>query len=126
MTIETIALPSGLIVTLLDQTRHYFGGYFHVKVLAYCDVPLKLGYFKSKAEFSQALEYMGSSIRFVRVLEKMAVPETEINAVRSRLIQAFHGTATKYLSTSDFARRFVQVEYQNFIKKSPRTRTSRA
>lgn len=126
MNIETIAISSGLSVTLLDQTRHYFGGYFHVKVLAYCDIPLKPGYFGNNADYFQAVEKMGSSIRFERVLEKMAVPESEINTVRSRLIQACHETTMTYLATSDFAARFVQLEYQNLINKSPQTRIPRA
>jgi hypothetical protein len=124
--IETITLDSGLSVTLLDQTRHYFGGYYHVKVLAYCDIPLLQGYFEHDAEFSQAVAKMGSSVRFERVLEKMAVPESGIESVRNQLIQAFHDTTKAYLSVPDFAPRFVRSESQKRVKKSPHTRSSRA
>ena len=126
MIIETISLDSGLSVTLLDQTRHYFGGYYHVKVLAYCDIPLEQGYFEHDAEFGQAVAKMGSSVRFERVLEKMAVPESGIESVRNQLIQAFHDTTKTYLSVPDFAPRFVRSEYQKCVKKSPHTRSSRA
>ena len=118
MIIETIELDSDLCITLLDQTRHYFGGYFHVKVLAYCDVSVDPAYFDDDAERSDAAGKMGASVRFERILEKMAVPESGIESVRSQLIQAFHETTIDYLSAADFAPRFVRSEYLKRIKKS--------
>ena len=126
MIIETITLNSALFVTLLDQTRHYFGGYFHVKVLAYCDVPLEPRYFENNAEFSDAVVKMGSYVRFERVLEKMAVPEPEIESVRNQLTQAFHETTSTYLATTEFAPRFVRSEYRKRANKPTQIRTSRA
>lgn len=126
MIIETIKLDTDLCITLLDQTRHYFGGYFHVKVLAYCDVPVDPAYFDSDAERSDAAEKMGTSVRFERVLEKMAVPESGIESVRSQLTQAFHDTTVGYLSAADFAPRFIRSEYLKRIKKSSPIRNSRA
>ena len=125
MIIDTIRLDSALCVTLLDQTRHYFGGYFHVKVLAYCDIPLEPGYFENDAEFSAAVAKMGPSVRFERVLEKMAVPESEIEAVRGQLMKAFHDTTKAYLAIPDFAPRFVRGEYLKRMKKTARMRSSR-
>jgi hypothetical protein len=123
--IDTITLDSNLCITLLDQTRHYFGGYFHVKVLAYCDIPLMQSYFSNDIEFSDAVKIMGESARFERVLEKMAVPESGIESVRSQLTQTFHETARAYLSVPDFAPRFVRSEYQKRIKKTSHIRSSR-
>ena len=126
MIIETITLDSTLSVTLLDQTRHYFGGYYHVKVLAFCDIPLIPSYFENDAEFREAVEKMGTSARFERVLEKMAVPESEIESVRSQLTRAFHETTLAYLSVPDFAPRFVRSEYRKQVKKVTQIRSSRA
>ena len=126
MIIDTITLDSALCITLLDQTRHYFGGYFHVKVLAYCDISLKQSYFENDAEFNDAVGKMGASVRFERVLEKMAVPESGIESVRSQLTQDFHETTRVYLSVSDFVPRFVRSEYQKRVKVSSQIRSSRA
>lgn len=126
MIIETITLDSGLTIMLMDKTRHYFGGYFHVKVLASCDVPLEQGYFENDTEFCHATAKMGTSVRFERLLEKMAVPESGIEFVRNQLTQAFHGTTIAYLSVPDFAHRFVQSEYQKLVKKTSPIRSSRA
>lgn len=111
-------------MTLLDQTSHYFGGYFHVKVRAWCDIPLKQIYFEDDAEFSHAVGMLGACVRFERVLEKMAVPESEIDAVRSQLTRLFHETAGTYLSNPEFAPRFVRSEYRKCVKTS-RMRNSR-
>lgn len=125
MIIDTITLDSSLCITLLDQTRHYFGGYFHVKVFAYCDIPLEQGYFDNDVEFCDAVGKMGASVRFERVLEKMAVPESGIDAVRLQLTQAFHETTRVYMSLPDFAPRFVRSEYKKCVTKSSRIRSSR-
>lgn len=126
MIIESITLDSGICITLLDQTRHYFGGYFHVKVLAYCDIPLEQSYFENADEYSDAVKKMGNSVRFERVLEKMAVPESAIESVRSQLTQAFHETAGAYLSTPDFPPRYVRSEYRKSVKIPLQIRNSRA
>ena len=126
MIIETVTLDSGLSIILLDQTRHYFGGYFHVKVLVYCEIPLEQRYFENDAEYGYAVKKMGTTVRFERVLDKMAVPESEIDSVRSQLIQAFHETTKAYLSTPDFAPRFARSEYLKYLKKPSQIQSSRA
>jgi hypothetical protein len=117
--IETITLDSGLCITLCDQTRHYFGGYFHVKVLVFCDILLDQNYFTDETEFTNAVKIMGITVRFSRVLEKMAVPESALEYVRSQLIRAFHDTTIRYVSMPDFAPRFVRSEYRKRVKKLP-------
>jgi len=124
--LETITLNTDLSVTLLDQTSHYFGGYYHVKVLAYCDIPLEPGYFDTDTERDDAMVKMGALVRFERTLEKMAVPESAIESVRSQLTQSFHETTISYLSAPDFAPRFVRSEYRKRANKPNQTRSSRA
>ena len=126
MIIDTIQMDSSLRFTLLDQTQHYFGGYYHVKVLAYCDIPLQLSCFENDSEFDHAVTLLGNSVRFERILDKMAVPASDVEAVRNQLIRTFQETAAVYLSSSDFACGFVRSEFQKRPKKSPRTHISRA
>lgn len=121
MILETVTFDSDLSLTLLDQTQHYFGGYYHVKVLVFCDVPVKQGFFEDATEHNTVLALLGDSVRFERVLEKMAVPESEIESVRGALIQTFHETSRSYLSVPDFAARFVRSEYEKRVRKSPRS-----
>jgi hypothetical protein len=48
----------------------------------------------------------------------MAVPEKEIESVLNQLILAFNETTAVYLSSPDFAERFVRSTYVKCIKKS--------
>jgi len=124
--LETIPLGVAHSITLTDQTRHYFGGYYHVKLLACCDIPLEKSYFDNAEDFAAALGKMGTTVRFERVLEKMAVPEAEIASIRNQLTKAFHETAVAYLSSPDFAPGFVRREYQKCINKAPHIQRARA
>lgn len=116
--ITTIDLNSGLCITLSDETRHYFGGYYHVKVLAYCNVPLDRLHFEDEAQYLDAADKLGESVRFERILEKMAVPEQDIPTVRNQLVDSFKDTAVSYLSAPDFDRRLVRNEYRICNSKS--------
>lgn len=116
--ITTMELNSGLCITLSDQTRHYFGGYYHVKVLAHCVVPLDRCYFDDDVQYLDACNRLGDSVVFERILEKMAVPEQEITSVRNQLVDAFKQTAVSYLSAPDFDRRLVRNEYRICTSKS--------
>ena len=115
--ITTIMLNPGLRVTLSDETRHYFGGYYHVKVLVHCIVPLDKFYFDDEAQYLDALEKLGESVSFERILEKMAVPEQDITSVRDQLVAAFNETTLRYLTTPDFDRRLVRNEYRICVGK---------
>ena len=120
--IATVRLDSGFSIALDDETRHYFGGYYHVKIVAHCTVPLDVRYFDDELQYEDARTRLGETVRFERVLEKMAVPEEEIDSVRNQLIEAFKNTALGYLSAPDFDRRLVRNEYRISCSKSPKAR----
>ncbi|MDU0459553.1 MAG: hypothetical protein RW306_12575 [Geobacteraceae bacterium] len=124
--ITTIELESGLCITLSDETRHYFGGYYHVRILAHCDVKLDRTYFEDEARYLDALDKLGQSVVFERVMEKMAVPEQDIASVRNQLLDSFRNTSVAYMSSPDFERRFVRNEYRNILVKSVKKYAYRA
>lgn len=125
MILGVVDLGSDLRVTLLDETQHYFGGYYHVKVLAYCDIPVQRCCFEDDAGFCEAVSVLGESIRFERILDKMAVPASDVESVRDHLKQTFLDTTTSYLSSPGFACGFVRSEFHKRSKKL-RTRVPRA
>ncbi len=115
--IAVIDVNQYIHLSLCDQTSHYFGGYYHVKVQAYCDVPLVEEFFENVEKFRDARSRMGELVRFERIIEKMAVPRNEIEAVRNQLVNAFNETTLVYLSAPDFAGRFVRSAYLKCINK---------
>ncbi len=109
-------LADGSIVSVQNTTSHYYGGYYHVRLLASADVTLTAGMFDSQAVFDQALNHLGPSICFKRVLEKMAVPESKVESVRHELLTSFKANVLPYLSRKDFPSRFVLSEYEKHLK----------
>ena len=114
--IRTCVLGGGVQAVISDQTSHYFGGYYHVRILVSADVPLSAGAFADASEYQDALRCLGSSVSFSRTLEKMAVPDSEIDAVRQQLLAAFDANVLPYLLRADFAGSFVQSEYRKALK----------
>jgi hypothetical protein len=104
-------LAHGVVARIQDISRHYFGGYYHVRLQVTADVPVREAWFASSAEYEDALGRLGSSVRFSRTLEKMAVPVAELDAVRKALLDACEANLFAYLSRPDFPGRFAAGEY---------------
>ncbi len=104
-------LSEGIVALIRDISRHYFGGYYHVRLQVTADVPLCKAWFESVAEYEDALGRLGGTVRFSRNLEKMAVPLAEVDVVRNSLLDSFEANLRGYLSRPDFPGRFVLSEY---------------
>jgi len=114
--IKTCQLGGGLQASLIDGTSHYYGGYYHVRILINAEVPVCSSAFTGAAEHQDAIRRLGNSIKFKRILEKMAVPEGELDVVRQHLLTSFDSTMLPYLQREDFADSFVQSEYRKALK----------
>ena len=113
-------LGGGMVARLRDGTSHYFGGYYHVRIEISADLRLSASPFADAEEYRAALRLLGERIRFRRVLEKMAVPESGIEAARQGLLEAFVSNVLPYLSRPDFPERFMRSEYTRCLKSSAR------
>lgn len=114
--LRTCALGGGVRAALCDHTRHYFGGYYHVRILVSADIPVSSCAFADASQLQDAVRRLGTSVSFSRTLEKMAVPESEIDSVRRQLLAAFDANLLPYLMRDDFAASFVQAEYRKALK----------
>lgn len=114
--IKTCRLGGGIQATVSDHTRHYFGGYYHVRIQVSADVPVSAGAFADSTEYQDAVRRLGAFVSFSRVLEKMAVPDSEIDVVRQHLLASFDTNVLPYLVCADFAGSFVQSEYRKALK----------
>lgn len=116
--IREYPLGGGITARVSDDTRHYFGGYYQVRILVSADVPLAPAWFATTGDYEDALRRLGERVRFTRTLEKMAVPEVEVAEVRQSLMESFDTNMLPYLSRPDFAERFVRSEYARSLKSS--------
>lgn len=117
--IKIYTLGGGVTATVTDCTRHYFGGYYHVRILVSADVPVTSTSFETVADYDDAVARLGHSLAFSRTLEKMAVPAAEIDSVRLQLIDAFDANVLPYLQRDDFVPGFVRSEYRKKMKSVP-------
>jgi hypothetical protein len=124
--IKEYHLAGGVTAVIRDASRHYFGGYYHVRLQVTAEVPLCADWFETPLEYDNALGCLGRSVRFSRVLEKMAVPQAEIAAVRTALLDSFEANLLSYLSRPDFPRCFVRGEYAKARKPVASNRYARA
>jgi hypothetical protein len=109
--LRTYSMEYGCQVVISDASRHYYGGYYHVRLRVAAAVELTAEWFENRAAYEDALRRLGSPVIFSRILEKMAVPDVEIDSVRQSLISAFETNLVPYLVRPDFPRRFVISEY---------------
>ena len=110
--LKTCDLGGGKTATIRDLTSHYFGGYYHVRLQISSEIPVTADAFDNTKTFEDALFRLGSEIRFTRNLEKMAVPESEIEDVRQHLLSSFDDNVLPYLLREGFASGFVRSEYR--------------
>ena len=115
--ISSYDLAEGLRAVVRDETRHYYGGYFHVCLRVEADVVLVASWFESPSLFKDACGLLGSTIRFSRVLEKMAVPINEVDGVKQALLKSFETNLIPYLVRPDFPGCFAISEYVKALKK---------
>lgn len=118
--IKTCALGGAVTATVMDATRHYFGGYFHVRIQVRAVIPVTEECFGDGAEYEDARKRLGASVEFCRTLEKMAVPASELETVKQQLLSAFDANLLPYLQRNDFAPGFVRSEYRKTLKNTPR------
>jgi len=114
--IKTFTLGGGVQATVRDHTRHYFGGYYHVRIQVSAEIPVSAGTFSDSSEYRDAVSRLGAFVGFSRTLEKMAVPDSEIDVVRQHLLATFDTNVLPYLLRHDFAGSFVQSEYRKALK----------
>lgn len=105
--IKEIILVNGLIVRFYDLTRRYYGDFYLVKLEIRCLVSLCREYFENAESFAEAIELMGETVLFRRIIEKMGVPAAEVGRAVDGLMANFEENSMAYLSAPSFPHKFV-------------------
>jgi len=90
-----------------------------VRIEVSADIPLTAELFESGSQYEDAVARLGSVVTFSRILEKMAVPESEIESVRRDLVSAFDANVLPYLLRDSFIPGFVRSECHKKRKSVP-------
>lgn len=115
--IREMTLGNGLIVRFYDQTRHYYGDFYLVKIEIVCEVFLSPDCFDDPGDFEDARRLLGVPAVYRRTLEQMGVPSTAIGTVTNRLLDNFISHSLPYFSAPGFVARFLRTELARARKK---------
>jgi hypothetical protein len=115
--IKKLPLPNGLNITLIDHTRHYFGGFYLVKMEIMCKVPVLARYYEEPGDYNEARTLLGDEIIYSRMEEQMGVPSTEIEGVLNRLMTNFMEHSLHYFSSAQFPAKMVHAELNKIKRK---------
>lgn len=117
--VRVMDLPNGLVFRFYDRTRHYYGGFYHVKVEACCELQVVPEIFSSTEDHSRAVAILGPVFNYSKVIERMGVPEPDILSVRDQLISRFAESSLTYISSPTFPSGVVRRELEKQHKKHP-------
>lgn len=118
--LRSIPLPNGLIVRVVDHTRHYYGDFYLVRLEFSCTVSLLEAYFTDRQTFDQARTLLGEIVSYRRNVDQMGVPASAIEQVREKLIDNFIVHSLPYFATPDFPKKLVLGEMRKSLRKVTR------
>jgi len=111
--LHTLNLSNGLLISIYDQTKVYFGDYHHVRVKIICT--LDSAAFACKQFCPENVDLR--SMSYTRTLEKMGVPSEDIESVKKTLLDDFDRNSLPYISSADFPKKMITNELRS--QKSP-------
>jgi hypothetical protein len=120
-TIRHVSLANGLQIVFTDESNRYFGDYHRVCVVATIDCNLRdlpVSSAIDEALRCRAVAAFGEHFSVIKRFERMGVPSSEVELVRTTLIDDYLRHAAKYLSRPDYLCSLVNAE----LKKRPTQR----
>ncbi|MGK2906071.1 MAG: hypothetical protein ACSLFH_06970 [Desulfuromonadales bacterium] len=112
-TLRHVSLANGLQIVFTDESNRYFGDYHRVCVVAtivckLCDLPVSSDI--DEALRCRAVDAFGEHFSVVKRFERMGVPSSDLDVVRTALIDDYLRHAAKYLARPDYLRSLVNAE----------------
>lgn len=118
---KTYTLPNGLQPELHDRSRHYYGGYWQVVLELRCLVTISPNIPDLPQNHTDLCRQLGEQIAYIQLLERMAVPQDQLDAVRKELIAGFEAHTLPFIAHPGFATRFIVKELRRYLKASKRS-----
>lgn len=111
--LHTLNLSNGLQVSIYDQTKVYFGDYYHVRVKVVCTLDCGGAAWKLHCPEDVSLQ----TVAYIRTLEKMGVASADVEHVKKSLLHDFDCNSLPYISSAGFPKKMIEKELRT--KKLP-------
>jgi hypothetical protein len=116
--VETITLPNGLVLKIVDRSKSIAADTTKVSFVAEMTIELEESFFPCLEDYTQTRRVFGPQVLYVYTVERTFVPSDEKDKVLSELIDTFKRDALNYLSHKDFPRRFALSKHRE-IQMNP-------
>ena len=103
--LHMLNLSNGLLISIYDQTKVYFGDYHHVRVKIICTLDSAAA---CKQFCPENVDLR--SMSYTRTLERMGVPSEDIESVKKTLLDDFDRNSLSYISSADFPKKMITNE----------------
>lgn len=113
--IETIALPNGLILEIIDRSRPIAADTTQVVFVAQIVVALDESFFSSPEHYESTRKVFGPQLTYTYRKERTFVRAQDKDTVFNDLVASFKNDTLAYLSHWDFPRRFALSKLRDIL-----------
>ncbi len=113
--IETITLPNGLILEIIDRSRPIAADTTQVVFVAQIVVTLDESFFSGREHYEATRKVFGPQLTYTYRKERTFVRTQDKDSVFSDLVETFKNDTMAYLSHRDFPRRFALSKLRDIL-----------
>ncbi|MDZ4183726.1 MAG: hypothetical protein U1D97_01950 [Desulfuromonadales bacterium] len=106
-------LTNGLYLRFFDQSNRYFGDYHRLRIVVEIELNLSNELLTDPELLSAAKKRFGASLTTSKVLERMGVPGSRVDALRGELVASYQTEVQSYLSRPEVPLRLLRAELAN-------------
>lgn len=106
-------LTNGLYLRFFDQTNRYFGDYHRLRIVVEIELNLSNELLTDPELLTAAKKRFGASLTINKVLERMGVPGSRVDALRAELVASYQTEVQSYLIRPEVPLRLLRAELAN-------------
>ncbi len=110
--VETITLPNGLVLEVLDFSRLIARDTVHVRMAVRMDIIPEERFFENRRQWEDVRAVFGPVLRYEYRKERTFTPVEKSRAVFSELLEDFKKDILPYLGRPQFAERFCRARHR--------------
>jgi hypothetical protein len=106
-------LTNGLYLRFFDESNRYFGDYHRLRIVVEIELTLSNELLTDPELLAAAKKRFGVRLTTNKVLERMGVPGSRVDALRAELVASYQTEVQSYLSRPEVPLRLLRAELAN-------------